>query len=316
MGSPLAPKLANLFLGYHERDWLRDYTGIGPQYYRRYVDDVIAVFNNENEACSFLDYLNNRHANIEFTMECEEHKILNFLDVKLDISNVELKTSIHRKSTFSGLLTNYFSFTPMRYKIGMARCLLDRIYKINSTSLGFNCDVKKLFSILSRNAYPRDLCNKIKQNYLDQKGEISTNEENSEPNESYFKLPFIGQKSVWTQKRVNSLISKFCKDVNVKMVFLPFKVGSLFSTKDKLSKMSKPMTVYKFCCARCNSCYIGETTKVPTVRALEHLETDKLSSVYKHLKANPECKAACDISCFTAIDNAETKFKLKTFKFT
>ena len=89
------------------------------------------------------------------------------------------------------------------------------------------------------------------------------------------------------------------------------KIGSLFSSKDTLSRMSKPMTVYKFCCARCKSCYIGETTKVATVRGLEHLHTDKESSVYKHLQAKPECRSACDISCFTAIDHADTSYRLK-----
>ena len=95
------------------------------------------------------------------------------------------------------------------------------------------------------------------------------------------------------------------------MFYLPFKVGSLFSTKDTLSRMSKPMTVYKFCCARCNSCYIGETTKVASVRGLEHLKTDTGSAVFKHLQAESACKAACDISCFTVIDRACTQFQLK-----
>ena len=75
MGSPLAPTLANLFLGHHEGKWLRDYTDNGPQFYRRYVDDIIAVFNNEYEARDFLTYLNSKHKNIEFIIECEMKKL-------------------------------------------------------------------------------------------------------------------------------------------------------------------------------------------------------------------------------------------------
>ena len=37
MGSPLAPVLANLFTGYHEKQWLLEYKGTPPVYYRIYV---------------------------------------------------------------------------------------------------------------------------------------------------------------------------------------------------------------------------------------------------------------------------------------
>ena len=46
----------------------------------------------------------------------KEHK-LSFLDVSIDKSNANIITRIYRKVTFSGVLTNYLSFTPMKYKI-------------------------------------------------------------------------------------------------------------------------------------------------------------------------------------------------------
>ena len=49
MGSPLAPVLANLFLGHHENIWLNKYQGPSLQFYRRYVDDTFCLFNNEQE---------------------------------------------------------------------------------------------------------------------------------------------------------------------------------------------------------------------------------------------------------------------------
>ena len=50
MGSPLAPVLANLFMGYHENNWLNNYKGPAPIIYKRYVDDIFCLFNNELEA--------------------------------------------------------------------------------------------------------------------------------------------------------------------------------------------------------------------------------------------------------------------------
>ena len=61
MGSPLAPVLANLFLGHHENMWLQNYQGPSVPFYRRYVDDTFCVFNTENEAKFFLTFLTNNN---------------------------------------------------------------------------------------------------------------------------------------------------------------------------------------------------------------------------------------------------------------
>ena len=51
MGSPLAPILANLFLGFHEETWLNNFNhSHHPLLYRCYVDDTFCVFHNEQDA--------------------------------------------------------------------------------------------------------------------------------------------------------------------------------------------------------------------------------------------------------------------------
>ena len=169
MGSPLAPILANLFLGNHEGTWLGDYDGHKPSYYKRYVDDIIAVFDNEEDAKIFLIYINSKHENIKFTMELENNKQLPFLDVFLDRSDGTLRTTTYRKQTFSGVMLNYYSFTPMSYKIGLVRCLIDRIFKINNTWMGFHLDLEKVFCFLKRNLYPERILNKVTEKYLNSK---------------------------------------------------------------------------------------------------------------------------------------------------
>ena len=46
MGSPLAPVLANFFMGHYEKLWLNNYTGTKVLYSSRYVDDIICCFRN------------------------------------------------------------------------------------------------------------------------------------------------------------------------------------------------------------------------------------------------------------------------------
>ena len=113
MGSPLAPVLANLFMGHWEKNWLDNYLSSQVLFYRRYVDDTFCLFSSEEDALMFFDYINARHPSIRFTMEREIDKKLLFLDILLDNSHPSIVTSVYRKKTFTGLLTNYFSFAPL-----------------------------------------------------------------------------------------------------------------------------------------------------------------------------------------------------------
>ena len=61
MSSPLAPILANLFMGYHEKDWIEKAQVAQPTFYKRYVDDILAVFESELDAETFYAYLNTKH---------------------------------------------------------------------------------------------------------------------------------------------------------------------------------------------------------------------------------------------------------------
>ena len=146
IGSPLAPVLANLFMGHHERIWLENYKVSSISFYQRHLDNTFSLFDTEYDAILFFDYINDRHPNIRFTTEKEmDKKISAFLDVLIDNSQpLSPITRVYRKNTFTGLLTNYFSFTPFSYKLGLIRTPVDRTYKINNTWVGFHKDIKKL----------------------------------------------------------------------------------------------------------------------------------------------------------------------------
>ena len=66
MGSPLAPVLANIFMGFYESNWLNEYNLDKPKFYLRYVDDIPTAFGNEQDSLNLLIFSNNRHINIKF----------------------------------------------------------------------------------------------------------------------------------------------------------------------------------------------------------------------------------------------------------
>ena len=63
---------------------------------------------------------------------------------QVTINDLIIITSLFRKETYPGLLTNYFSFTPFQYKLGLIKILMDRAYKINNTTQGFQNDINTL----------------------------------------------------------------------------------------------------------------------------------------------------------------------------
>ena len=54
ISSPLAPVLANIFMGFHKSKWLNDYNLNKPIFYLRYVDDILAAFVNEQDSLNLF----------------------------------------------------------------------------------------------------------------------------------------------------------------------------------------------------------------------------------------------------------------------
>ena len=77
MGSPLGPLMANAFMVKVEQQARHD--GRLPPFYRRYVDDSIALFTSKQESDDFLSYLNSVHPALKFTCELAENSVLPFL---------------------------------------------------------------------------------------------------------------------------------------------------------------------------------------------------------------------------------------------
>ena len=208
-------------------------------------------------------------------MEKESDRCLPFLDVYIDNNSQEVITSIYRKRTFTGLLTNFFSFTSFSYKLGLIKTLIDRIYKVNNTRLGCRKDLKNLTHILKRNSFPARVIENSINNYINK---TSNNSEtlNSDTGNvnvitNYFKLPYTGYFSSIVKKRIKRLVNIYCRNLNVQIVFSSFKIGSWFSAKDLIPSGLRSRVVYKFSCVGCNACYIGETSRHLSTRMIEHL---------------------------------------------
>ena len=127
----------------------------------------------------------------------------------------------------------------------------------------------------------------------------------------YFKLPHIGPFSIITQRRIKKLVNTLCSDLEINLVFAPFKIKSWFGAKDPIPVGLRSRVIYRFSCAGCSACYIGETNRHFSTRIREHLASDKNSHIFKHLRGSVNCGSLCSEDCFKILDSASTSFQLK-----
>ena len=151
------------------------------------------VFNSHDQAKRFFSYLNSRQHNVKFTIETEANKVIPVLDVLIDNRNNILNTTAYHKSTYSGLLLNFDSFTSRFYKISLIKCLIDRAYKINNTWTSFDNDVTKIKETLKHNSFPTFSIDRITKSYLNK---VHSNSDQSNPESDktrFYKLPYTGK---------------------------------------------------------------------------------------------------------------------------
>ena len=56
-------------MGFYESKGFNEYNLNKPKFYLRYVDDILAAFENDQDSLNFLSFLNKWRPNIKFTIE-------------------------------------------------------------------------------------------------------------------------------------------------------------------------------------------------------------------------------------------------------
>ena len=128
--------------------------------YRRYVENIFALFSPIDHADVFKEYLSSKHLNINFSLEKEKDGCLPFLDVNIFRENGRFATNVYRKKKFNGIYTNFKRFMPETYKIYVIKSLLFRCFSLCSDFIRLHHDFGKLKSILYKSSYSRDLVDK------------------------------------------------------------------------------------------------------------------------------------------------------------
>ena len=228
MGSPLGPILANIFLSHHEENWLNKCPiEFKPSFYRRYVDDILVLFEPPELAHTFREYMSSKHQNINFTVEQENIGSISFLDGNVCRKNGKFVISIYRKPTFSGVFTNNESFIPTYQKRGLLHKLLHRSFSIYCDFKTFHFEIDHLKTILIKNNYPQNFIDSCIKSFLSKFYTPKVIIQNVPKRNVFAKLLFLGSTSFQIRKNLQKLLNDKLTSCNLKIVFTsPVRVKS------------------------------------------------------------------------------------------
>lgn len=264
MGSPLGPLFANAFMSNFERKNMARLRELGIKHWWRYVDDIFATLENKEQAESVLKLLNSQHPNIRFTIEHEAKNSLPFLDTVVTRRASSYRTSVYRKKTFTGVYLNWTSLTARRYKIGLIRCLAERIWRIVSDQEERLVEIEKLKTILLRNEYPLEVIDNSISRFLERKAQQAVQQEPEKEIKRFLKLPYVGRKCEDFAFRLKKTVNEYFPQVEFNVAFqAPMTIGKLFPFKDNIKKMEeRSLVVYSIKCKTFGVEYIDKTERI------------------------------------------------------
>ena len=281
MGNPLAPIIADLWMQKMETK-LNRFSKNRPVIWLRYVDDVFCLFTtSETKIKDFHSRINRWHEKLTFTLELGSNNSISFLDVLVTQDEEDkLTTSMYRKPTHTGLYMLWDSNQNRKYKLGLIRTLVIRIYRICSKQSIIEKELNLLRKTLTDNGYPPHIVRRgivegevitrrISQNQM----KMNNNNDNNNRKTIYFTIKYYGQESVVFASKVKKYCKKlisnldiqfaFKKNMSLKSVFLPILKGTDENRKKK-------NLVYSIPCLDCDRVYIGETSRMKETRMKEH----------------------------------------------
>ena len=220
-------------------------------------------------------------------MEIEKNGELPFLDTKIfhNQTTGQISSTWYRKDTDTGLIMNFHSMAPRKYKRSLIGGLVHRIYRACSNWELFHQSLEEAKIILEKNQYPPTFYDPIINETLTKIIKPEKPQKASGNGQTTKKALFLVQYKGKISEDFARSLHKANAPITVVFTLRKLRTA-LVPLKPSVDKMLKNQVVYKITCPGCNSCYIGETTHLLSTRFKEHKTRD---AMFKHLM---ECKWA------------------------
>ena len=226
---------------------------------------------------------------MSFTEEKESDNKLPFLDILVfrEPSCNNFSTNVYRKSTFSGVYTNFKSFMPLKYKIGLLWTLLDRCFNIVSNYKLLHEQIDKTRNVFVKNGYPTEFIDQSINGYLNRKFSLPVT--TVKKKDVTIVLPYLGKISLLIAKKLQWVMAKHIKNCyNIRVIFrTQRRLRNCFNFKDRIPETLRSYIVYRYKCKTCNELYIGKTDRHYYVRNCEHFGRTPIRGKVSKRKLQP-----------------------------
>ena len=258
----------------------------------RYVDDILAVFEEGTTYHPFFELLNKQHPNLKFTVDESTESSFPFLNVSIVISGSNVETWVFRKKTHTNVLLNFTATVPNFWKTGLIKCLLSNARKICTSEALFKSEVDKLRMMFAANGYPKVFFDNTLGKFIESQEKSETKETEETDRRHIFGVPWVGNASREYKKKITELIKQHL-EVDISTYFTSLKVSSFFSLKSGTPHALKARIVYKYeCLSVSGTYYIGKTKRHLVTRAKEHTtpKESNISEIKNHIFGCDNCK--------------------------
>ncbi len=217
----------------------------------RYVDNVYATVKSKGVEEEILLYLNCQHPNIRFTTELENGDSMPFLDVRVIRRANKCETTVYHKKTFTRVYLIWTRLTSRKYKVGVIKCLLDRIC---STENDRAAKIEQLGRILEQNEFLKTVVESEISRYMSRKTSENVSEPSAEqvkPGKRFIVFPFVHRNAEDFGIRLKVKVNYPQVDFNVAFK-APKTIGERSPFKDNVKNAEdKSLIVYKTKCKKC-----------------------------------------------------------------
>ena len=208
---------------------------------------------------------------------------------------------------------NWNSLTARRYKVGLIRCLADRIWKLVSNTDERLREVNKRKTILVKNEYPSNVVEQALNRFLERKARHEDPKMyGPDKLKCFITLPLLNIECEEYAVRLKRLVENSFPQVNFNVAFqTPMTIGKLFPFKDRI-KLVEEMSSVVYClkCKTCGKKYIGKTERILYYRIKEHRSESKSnkSACREHILDNEGHEI--DFDGIEVLDSADNGTKL------
>lgn len=282
MGSCLASLVADIFINNLECKFFKENPQIVSKiiYYKRYVDDIIILFDGTVEEIEdFAKQMNKMHPNIIFTVEHQTEKGLNFLDLSISNSNNRHKFQVYRKPTYTDATINNSSCHPENHKLASYRSMLSRMHKIPLETADQSEELNTIKTIAYNNGYNPKLIDELNSkvnSHISHPNDKSTLKKTTKlPTEKYVSFPFVGKLSYKIANLFRRTDIRISYYTNNKL-----KDKAIHSIKNNSNPYNRS-GIYRLNCNSCSKIYIGQTGRNFNIRFREHMDALRLKHLNK-----------------------------------